>query len=77
MAHQFDALVLITNCDKINPAMLMAAAASEHTEPRDLRRPDARRRGDIAGPGSVDLSTVFEAVGKSITRTIDLEAHPR
>jgi dihydroxy-acid dehydratase len=25
-AHQFDALVLVTNCDKITPAMLMAAA---------------------------------------------------
>jgi dihydroxy-acid dehydratase len=25
-AHQFDALVLLTNCDKITPAMLMAAA---------------------------------------------------
>jgi dihydroxy-acid dehydratase len=26
IGHQFDGLVLITNCDKINPAMLMAAA---------------------------------------------------
>ena len=25
MAHPFDALVLVTNCDKITPGMLMAA----------------------------------------------------
>ncbi|MBC2734318.1 MAG: dihydroxy-acid dehydratase [Desulfobacteraceae bacterium] len=63
MAHAFDALVLIPNCDKIVPGMLMAAArlnlptivvsggpmlAGEHPT-----KPDTR----------VDLITVFEAVG--------------
>jgi dihydroxy-acid dehydratase len=62
-AHAFDALVLIPNCDKIVPGMLMAAArlnlptivisggpmlAGEHPS-----QPDTR----------IDLITVFEAVG--------------
>ncbi|MBN2122897.1 MAG: dihydroxy-acid dehydratase [Deltaproteobacteria bacterium] len=63
LAHAFDALVLVPNCDKIVPGMLMAAArldipcvvvsggpmlAGRHPE-----RPDER----------IDLITVFEAVG--------------
>lgn len=64
IAHAFDALVLVPNCDKIVPGMLMAAArldlptvvvsggpmlAGDHP-----RQPDG---------GKVDLITVFEAVG--------------
>jgi dihydroxy-acid dehydratase len=62
-AHAFDALVLIPNCDKIVPGMLMAAAR--------LNLPTIVVSGGpmLAGehpsqPGTrVDLITVFEAVG--------------
>jgi dihydroxy-acid dehydratase len=64
VAHAFDALVLIPNCDKIVPGMLMAAArldlptlvvsggpmlAGEHPEQKDRQK--------------IDLITVFESVG--------------
>ena len=64
VAHAFDALVLIPNCDKIVPGMLMAAArldlptlvvsggpmlAGEHPEKADRQK--------------IDLITVFESVG--------------
>ncbi|RZB35212.1 MAG: dihydroxy-acid dehydratase [Desulfobacteraceae bacterium Eth-SRB1] len=64
IAHAFDALVMVTNCDKIVPGMLMAAArldlpaiiisggpmlAGEHPEKTGFRK--------------IDLITVFEAVG--------------
>lgn len=63
-AHAFDAMVMVTNCDKIVPGMLMAAArldlpaivisggpmlAGEHPE-----KPDSEK---------IDLITVFESVG--------------
>ena len=62
-AHAFDALVLIPNCDKIVPGMLMAAAR--------LNLPAIVISGGpmLAGehpsqPGTrIDLITVFEAVG--------------
>ena len=64
VAHAFDAMIMVTNCDKIVPGMLMAAArlniptivisggpmlAGEHPEK--------------AGSEKIDLITVFEAVG--------------
>ncbi|MEA1901474.1 MAG: dihydroxy-acid dehydratase, partial [Thermodesulfobacteriota bacterium] len=64
VAHAFDAMIMVTNCDKIVPGMLMAAArlniptivisggpmlAGEHPEK--------------AGSEKIDLVTVFEAVG--------------
>ncbi|MBI4744189.1 MAG: dihydroxy-acid dehydratase [Actinobacteria bacterium] len=60
-AHAFDALVMISNCDKIVPGMLMAAAR--------LNIPTIFVSGGpmLAGKfkdKEVDLSTVFEAVGK-------------
>ena len=56
-AHGFDALVLIPNCDKIVPGMLMAAAR--------LNLPSIVISGGpmLAGPGATDLNSVFEAVG--------------
>ena len=59
-AHCFDALVLITNCDKITPGMMMAAAR--------LDLPAILISGGpmLAGwrqDQKIDLSTVFEAVG--------------
>ena len=40
IGHGFDGLVLIPNCDKIVPGMLMAAGASKHTRGCDQWRPD-------------------------------------
>jgi dihydroxy-acid dehydratase len=59
-AHAFDALVLITNCDKIIPGMLMAAAR--------LNIPAIVISGGPMLAGSykgqvADLTAVFEAVG--------------
>ena len=60
-AHAFDALVLVTNCDKIIPGMAMAAAS--------LNIPAIVISGGpmLAGVHKgqdIDLSTVFESVGK-------------
>ena len=60
MAHRFDALVFIPNCDKVVPGMLIAAAR--------LNLPSIFISG---GPmlsldsdsGALDLNSVFEAVG--------------
>ncbi len=59
-AHCFDALVLITNCDKITPGMMMAAAR--------LKLPSIIISGGPMQAGTqkgskIDLSTVFEGVG--------------
>ncbi len=43
LAHQFDALVMVPNCDKNVPGLLMAAARSEHPHRIRQRRPDAGR----------------------------------
>jgi dihydroxy-acid dehydratase len=55
-AHCFDALVLIPNCDKIIPGMLMAAAR--------LNLPSiVISGGPMLSNDGMDLNTVFEAVG--------------
>lgn len=59
-AHSFDALVLITNCDKITPGMMMAAAR--------LNLPSIMISGGpmLAGEyksQKMDLSDLFEGVG--------------
>ncbi len=60
MAHAFDGLVFIPNCDKVVPGLLMAAAR--------LDRPSLFVSGGPMLPGSdrgkaMGLSNVFEAVG--------------
>jgi dihydroxy-acid dehydratase len=60
LAHGFDGLVLIPNCDKVVPAMLMAAAR--------LNIPSVLVSGGPMLPGrfqgrSVDLTSIFEAPG--------------
>ncbi|MDH7487360.1 MAG: dihydroxy-acid dehydratase [Anaerolineae bacterium] len=59
-AHGFDALVLITNCDKIIPGMLMAAARLNL--PAILVSGGPMLAGHLDGR-AVDLSDVFMAVG--------------
>ena len=70
MAHGFDALVLIPNCDKIVPAMLMAAAR--------LNKPAIVVSGgpmlSVNYKGKYrDLNTTFEAIGAFKAGKIDEE----
>lgn len=62
-AHGFDALVLVTNCDKIVPGMAMSAL--------ELNVPAIVLSGGPMLPGKyqgriTDLSTIFEGVGKHL-----------
>lgn len=59
-AHQFDALVLVTACDKIVPGMLMAAARLDL--PSIVISGGPMLAGRFKGR-DVSLSNVFEAVG--------------
>jgi len=60
-AHRFDAMLLISSCDKIVPAHLMAAARLDIPSIMITGGPmmPGRLRGHL-----VDVMTVFEAVGK-------------
>jgi len=60
-AHPFDALVMIPNCDKIVPAMLMAMLRLDI--PAIMVSGGPMLPGRVRGK-SCDLITVFEAVGK-------------
>ncbi len=66
-AHGFDGLVLIPNCDKVVPGMLMAAAR--------LNLPAIVCSGGpmLAGPKGCDLNSVFEAVGAYSAGKLDDE----
>ncbi|MCC6029601.1 MAG: dihydroxy-acid dehydratase [Candidatus Korarchaeum sp.] len=69
-AHAFDALVLITSCDKITPGMLMAAAR--------LNIPAVMVNGGCMLPGiyegkEVAISQLFEAVGQYASGKISEE----
>ena len=59
-AHQFDALVMVPNCDKIVPGMLMAAARLNL--PTIVVSGGPMLSGNFKGE-DVDLDTVFTAVG--------------
>jgi dihydroxy-acid dehydratase len=61
MAHAFDGLVLLTNCDKITPGMLMAAARIDI--PTIVVTAGAMHSGNYRGK-RVNLISAFEAVGK-------------
>jgi len=60
-AHAFDGLVFITNCDKVVPGMLMAAARIDL--PSIFISGGPMLAGEFQGE-RVSLSTIFEAVGK-------------
>ncbi len=70
-AHAFDGLVFIPNCDKIVPAMLMAAAR--------VNLPSIFVSGgpmlslDNGEGGGLDLNSAFEAVGSFMNNTMTLE----
>ncbi|MEN2995525.1 MAG: dihydroxy-acid dehydratase [Acetomicrobium sp.] len=61
-AHGIDALVLVTNCDKIVPGMAMAAARLDI--PSIVLSGGPMLTGKVDGGKTVDLSSMFEAVGK-------------
>ncbi len=61
MAHAFDGLILLTNCDKITPGMLMAAARVDI--PTIVVTAGPMHSGTYHGE-RVNLITAFEAVGK-------------
>jgi len=75
-AHAFDGLVLLTNCDKITPGMLMAAARINI--PTIVVTAGPMHSGNYKGQ-RVNLISAFEAVGKvrkgemSETELADLE----
>jgi len=61
LAHAFDGLVLLTNCDKITPGMLMAAARIDI--PTIVVTAGPMHSGSYRG-SRVNLISAFEAVGK-------------
>jgi dihydroxy-acid dehydratase len=63
MAHPFDALVLVPNCDKIIPGMLMAAARLNLPAIVISGGPMLSGRHPENKNKKIDLVTVFEAVG--------------
>jgi dihydroxy-acid dehydratase len=60
-AHAFDGLVLLTNCDKITPGMIMAAARIDI--PTIVVTAGPMHSGNFRGQ-RVNLISAFEAVGK-------------
>ncbi|MEM1539799.1 MAG: dihydroxy-acid dehydratase [Candidatus Bathyarchaeia archaeon] len=60
-ANQFDGMVLITNCDKITPGMLMAAARLNI--PSIVVTGGPMLSGKLKGK-IVDVTTIFEAIGE-------------
>jgi dihydroxy-acid dehydratase len=67
MAHPFDALVMVPNCDKIVPGMLMAALRLNI--PAIFISGGPMLAGNLKGK-KVDLITVFEGVGAVKSRTM-------
>src|SRR3974390_1467573 len=61
LAHCFDGLVMIGNCDKIGPGMLMAAMRLNIPAIYVSGGPMAA--GKLADGKAIDLATVFEGVG--------------
>jgi dihydroxy-acid dehydratase len=66
-AHPFDALVLVTNCDKITPAMMMAALRLDI--PALVLSGGPMLAGDWHGR-ETDLTTVWEGVGQVAAGTM-------
>jgi len=61
-AHQFDGLVLLTNCDKITPGMLMAAARVDI--PSIVVTAGPMLSGHLKGKRLSLVNDTFEAIGK-------------
>ena len=63
MAHPFDAIVMVPNCDKIVPGMLMAAARLNIPAIFISGGPMLAGRNPVDRKQKIDLVSVFEAVG--------------
>ncbi|MBI5741557.1 MAG: dihydroxy-acid dehydratase [Nitrospirae bacterium] len=61
-AHQFDGLVLLTNCDKITPGMIMAAARVD--VPSIVVTAGPMISGHLRGKRLSLVNDTFEAIGK-------------
>lgn len=70
-AHQLDGLVLLTNCDKITPGMLMAAARLNI--PAILVTAGPMRSGHFSGKNLSLVRDTFEAVGQYVSNEITLQ----
>ncbi len=68
-AHRLDALILVPNCDKIVPGMIMGALRVN--VPTVLISGGPMRAGEYKGK-KIDLVTVFEGVGKFKKGELDL-----
>lgn len=73
MAHAFDALVLVPNCDKIVPGMLMAAARLNLPAIVISGGPMLAGRHPDRADQKIDLITVFEAAGAVHSGKMDAE----
>lgn len=71
LAHAFDGMVCITNCDKIGPGMLMAAVRLDI--PSIFVSGGAMKAGKTPDGRVVDLISVFEGVGAYQAGKIDTE----
>ena len=70
-AHQFDGLVLLTNCDKITPGMLMAAARINI--PSVVVTAGPMLSGHLRGRRLSLVNDTFEAIGKYKKGLIDTD----
>jgi dihydroxy-acid dehydratase len=68
-AHQFDGLVLLTNCDKITPGMLMAAGRLNI--PTIIVTAGPMHSGHLRGKRLSLVNDTFEAIGKYKKGLID------
>jgi dihydroxy-acid dehydratase len=66
-AHSFDAMVMVPNCDKITPGMLMAAARLNIPTIFVSGGPMLAGRHPVNHARKLDLVTVFEAVGSVLS----------
>ncbi len=66
-AHSFDAMVMVTNCDKITPGMLMAAARLNIPTIIVSGGPMLAGRHPENPSKKLDLVTVFESVGSVLS----------
>ena len=69
MAHCFDGLVCIPNCDKVTPGMLMASVRCNL--PTIFVSGGPMAAGKLADESTVDLISVFEGIGQLKSGQID------
>jgi len=69
-AHRFDGVVLLSNCDKITPGMMMAAARLDI--PSIIVTGGPMRSGFYKGR-KVDVTAIFEAVGEVSAGKMSME----